>query len=186
MAHIEYEKGLSFTAYGYLEMARFYYLPEEEQKEVEAFKKEVEALNTKLRREYEENERKQTEERIRTGVPFVGMPESRIGDTTIGKPSSDIGHNKEMINGKVHSANLYSWYRGGDLIFTARCIDGEVYQVWDYRDDPIKPYQPKSGSKKVYEFPDYDDYLDAEDLYAWYYDDFYDYEEAEDALDGWD
>ena len=70
--------------------------------------------------------------------------------------------------------NLYDWYRNGQMIFSVRCLDGTVTEVWDYRDNPITPYKPKSGSRKVYDYPDYDDYLDAEDLYDWYYDDFYD------------
>ena len=82
--------------------------------------------------------------------------------------------------------NLYDWYRNGKRIYTVRCLDGEVIQVWDHRDNPITPYEPKSGSKKKYDTPDRDDYLDAEDFYDWYYDDFYDYEEAEEYLDDWE
>lgn len=67
-------------------------------------------------------------------VPYVGMLESGIGKTTLGEPESKIRHNKECINGKQYTANLYDFKRDGKVIFTARCVLGKVIQVWDDRD----------------------------------------------------
>ena len=183
---MEYERDYTYSAYDYLKKTHFRYLSEEQQQEIDAFRSELKRINDKKDRDWEAYERQLTEERIINGVPFVGMRESRIGDTTLGKPADEVRHNSEIKNNTLCHFNLYDWYRNGQIIFIARCLNGEVYQVWDYRSNPITPYQPKSGSKKKYEFPDYDYYLDAEDLYDWYYDDFYDYEEAEEYLDDWD
>ena len=136
-------------------------------------------------------------------TPFVGMPETRIGDSALGRPSSYIGHNKGSWHGFYTTANLYYFFRDGEpgRIFIARCMGGEVTEVFDYRDDPwviaddparpgrkASPQQaPSSGSKsgsksggKKYDTPDTSGFADAEDFYEFYRDDFYDLEDAED------
>lgn len=110
------------------------------------------------------------------------MSESEISNTSLGKPSSEIRHNNEMISGKIYTANLYDFYSGSNIVFTARCVRGKVTQVWDKRDAPVTPYIPKEKPKKEDDGDPYNakDYYDAEDFYEDNYDDFYDYEDAED------
>ncbi len=129
------------------------------------------------------------EEMIRTGVPFVGMSESRIADTSLGAPSETVRHNTELINNTFYTANIYDFLDGDTVIFTARCIEGEVTQVWDKRDSVSSSSTGSSsnsssssgsGSSSSKKDPyNASSYKHADDFYYDHYDDFYDYEEAE-------
>ena len=121
-------------------------------------------------------------------LPYVDMSEKYINDTVLGKPSSTVRHNREMINGQSLVANLYDYTRNGYVIFTARCINGEVYQVFDHRSDPYKQSSGSSSSsskksssstKKSDPFHA-SDYAHPDGFYYDNYDDFWDYEDAED------
>lgn len=71
------------------------------------------------------------------------MSENDINRTSLGKPSSEIRHNKECINGKQYTANLYDFYSGSDKIFTARCVQGMVKLMRVTKkgaESTIKPY----------------------------------------------
>jgi len=124
---------------------------------------------------------------VRTGVPFVGMSESDIAKTSLGAPSSNVRHNTEMISGQAYSATIYDFYDSDTRIFTARCVQGEVIQVWDYRDDltedgdtTTSSSKKSSGTTNSDNDPyNADSYSHAGDFYYDHYDDFYDYEEAE-------
>ncbi len=74
--------------------------------------------------------------------------------------------------------------KDGMVIFTARCVNGKVIQVWDERNSPHKPYGSYSGSgstnKKDDDPYNATDYAHPEDFYYDHYDDFFDYEDAED------
>ena len=114
-------------------------------------------------------------------LPYVGMPESRIYDTSLGAPDDEIRHNNEMIGGLQYTANLYDFKVNGWTVFIARCVNGEVTDIWDYRRDPLmstKHTAPPPGTYGDNEFDVYDYYM-PEDFYADHYDDFYDYYEAE-------
>ncbi len=125
-------------------------------------------------------------------VPYVGMPESKINSTSLGRASSEVRHNNEMIGGQVYVANLYDFKRNGVTIFTARCVQGKVIQVWDDRDRVTSSSsgtssgsssKSKSTSSEAdtpsdpYNVYDYDD---PDDFYYDNYDDFDGYEDAED------
>lgn len=123
-------------------------------------------------------------EQIKNGVPFVGMSESYIAKTSLGSPSAKVRHNTEVKNGNVYTANLYDFYNAdGKLIFTARCINGRVTEVWDTRDNPVS-WQSSDGnsSGRKYDEDEYNasDYDDPERFYEDHYDDFIDYYDAED------
>ena len=94
----------------------------------------------------------------------------------------------------------YRWKNNnGKTILYVECRDGVVTDVTKYWEDKYwtadgKPiysgtrsgYSSSSnGKKKVYNDDSYNvnDYYDAEDFYEDYYDDFYDYEDAEDYFD---
>ncbi len=81
--------------------------------------------------------------------------------------------------------NIYDFMRDNARIFTARCVEGTVIQVWDYRNDPIRPYIPKKSTTTDKEDDPYDvnDYSNEEDFYYDHYDDFFDYYDAEDYYD---
>lgn len=185
-----YESGDIEGAYHQMKHAgSLQYLPDERSAELE---REYRAFQEKVRREYavyqaekEKLEREAFEDRIVNGLPFVGMPESRIRDTTLGAPDPAVRHNTEMIRGQAHKANLYDWRVNGHRIFSARCIKGKVVQVWDERDkDTSKPYVPYQPKKKTssnrYDLYDVYDYDDPEDFYYDHEDEFEDYEDAED------
>ena len=132
----------------------------------------------------EEAERKRQEEWRKNGAPYVGMKESEITKTSIGRYSKTSGNYKG-----AKRCNLYYWFNSkGEQIYSVRCCDGEVIQVWDDRSDPrsfkvnsTKPYYNSSGSSSN-EDDEYNvkDYYSAEDFYDDHYDDFFDYYDAED------
>lgn len=124
--------------------------------------------------------------KIKNGVPYVGMRETEIGNTSLGAPDPVVRHNYETKHGNTYEANLYDFKKYGSVIFVARCVDGEVTEVWDYRNSPRSSYTPpkkKTTSKKESDARDdpYDvyDYADPEDFYDDNYADFWEYEEAE-------
>ena len=113
------------------------------------------------------------------------MSEKYINDTILGRPSDQVRHNNECIGGEQYRANLYDFMDGEHVIFTARCVRGQVTEVWDNRNsDFSRPaYHPStsSGTKDDDEDPYHaSDYYDAEDFYYDHYDDFFDFEDAED------
>lgn len=132
-------------------------------------------------------------EKVRTGVPYVGMWESQISKTSLGAPSSKVRHNTAMIDGQSYTANLYDFYEDGVRIFSVRCVQSKVIQVWDMRDkltqDIGNAANGSSGSTANQNHDDgetEDDPFDAasyshpDDFYYDHHDDFYDYEDAED------
>ncbi|MCD7882610.1 MAG: hypothetical protein LUI87_02710 [Lachnospiraceae bacterium] len=152
-----------------------------ESEALEQAKKEKEEKLAAQRQAYLENLSKQ--------LPYVGMYESYIGDTVLGEPSSTVRHNTEMINGQRYTANLYDFKSGGTTIFTARCVQGKVIQVWDKRDQVSSGSSSSSSgsgsssgkssgssSSDQYHASDYDD---PEEFYYDHYDDFDGYEDAE-------
>ncbi len=139
-AHIEYNSGRTVDAYYTLKDTDFRYQTLEQQRKISGFRNTLDSeyktyINRMIERQQQEYENK-----IVNGVPYVGMPESRIADTTLGKPSDKIRHNSEMINGQRYTANLYDFYRNGKRIFTARCIQGRVTEVWDERNNSTELY----------------------------------------------
>lgn len=151
---------------------------------------EINAFKEKFGKEYEEYLLEQARKReieedkkIRNSVPFVGMSESRINDTILGT-NYEIVHNSEYIKGEKVRANIYRFKKGNGIIFVARCLQGKVVKVIDYRDDPwvipnssSSSYKSKSDDDDPYNV---NDYSTPEDFYDDNYDDFWDYEEAED------
>lgn len=180
-AHEQYDAGRPVNAYFTMQDAGFRYQTEEQNAEIAAFKEMLrQAYNDSLALQAE-RDRQEYENRITNGVPYVGMPESRINDTSLGRPSDRVGHNSEMRNGEVYTANLYDFYRDGKRVFTARCVLGTVTEVWDYREEPLTPYVPDDGGKSAFDNePIVDGFSHPEDFYDWYRDDFFDYEDAED------
>ena len=154
----------------------------------EDFVREVEEQQEIARQEAKKAEEQRYKEQVRTGIPFVGMYESDIGKTTLGKPNGTPFHNYEMENGKPVEATVYEWIKDGYVVYSARCLYGTVEQVWDYRTKPWKKAKSSSTSiskssssstkKKEKDPLDVESYRNPEDFYDDNYYDFFDYEEA--------
>lgn len=180
-AHSQYDAGRSIDAYYTMQDARFLYQTEDQNAEISSFKailkQEYDAYISRMA----ERNRQEYENRITNGVPYVGMPESRINDTSLGRPSDKVRHNYQVKNGEQYLANLYDFYQNGKCVFTARCVQGTVTEVWDNRDNPQTPYVPSNGGGKAYDTgPSVNGFSNPEDFYDWYWDDFFDFEDAED------
>ena len=138
---------------------------------------------------YDEQQEKEYLQSLAKSLPYVGMSEKYINKTALGKPSSTVRHNREMVNGQSIVANLYDYTSNGYVIFTARCVNGVVTDVFDDRAHPYKQSsgsgsssssQKSSSSTKKSDPFHASDYAHPDDFYYDNYDDFWDYEDAED------
>lgn len=120
-------------------------------------------------------------EQLKKSLPYVGMSESKINGTVLGT-NYEIVHNYEWIKGERIRANVYRFKKGNAIIFVARCLNGRVDSISDYRDDPwvIRSTTPSKKSQKDDDPYNVNDYSNEEDFYYDNYDDFWDYEDAED------
>ena len=163
------------------------------------FKEKVDTAYREYQIKQEEERQKREEERRRQeeeayarklqGLPFVGLRESDIAKTSLGRPSPNIDYETKSENGTLKLVTFYRWEsRLNVVIFSARCIDGKVTHVWDHRDSPwYRSYPDTKASTKATPKPHApDDYLD-----SWSYDSFEDFfddceeffEDEEDAED---
>ena len=138
----------------------------------------------------DEQAEKALDNRIRRNKPFVGMPESRIDDSVLGKHSFSKSETyktgKQYYDTKWHelrdelkTRTTYTWkMKEQKIIFTAVCEDGIVVKVEQTEDKGKKNgYRP---GKTDYSEHYVDDFSDPEDFYDWYCEDFDSYEDAED------
>ena len=168
-AHISYDSGNLEAAYKELKYGTYENQPTERKQKMTAFKNRVEreynAYCEAERKRQQEQAEKEYRQKVRSGVPFVGMLESDISNTILGSPSPKTRGNHECINGKQYKATLYDFVENGYVAFTARCIQGKVTEVWDERDNPHKPYG-STGSKTIRKPSKLDSYDDGyEDIY---------------------
>ena len=186
-ANVAYINGDIQAAHDAMCFVNFKYQTTKQNEKIDAFKDKIEREFDEYLEEQRLEERRAYLKKVSSGVPFVGMYESDINSTILGKASSEIRHNYECINGKQYLANLYDFYNDSGKIFSARCVQGKVTEVWDYRDNPAwkesKSYS-SSGSNNSDDKEKEDPYgasdcSHPDDFYYDYYDDFYDYEEAE-------
>ncbi len=153
----------------------------------EQFLEEQKRRDEELRLRIEESER-QYYAKLKTKIPYEGMSETHINKTIMGK-YHDIDTSSKYGNTK------YYWKtNSGDIMLIVTCKEGKVTSIsrygWDYYWTadlkPIwngtNPYKNKksSSSKKKEDPYNVNDYSDPEDFYYDNYDDFWEYEEAED------
>lgn len=144
----------------------------------------------RAQKEYEKERQRKYLENLAKSVPYIGMSEEYIAKTSLGTPSL-IGHNRQVKNGDQLLANLYDYYnRNGEVIYSVRCVEGKITEIWDKRDNPVKPRntnttnKSSSSSEKKNKDPYHaSSFAHPDDFYEWYYDDFWDYEDAEDYWD---
>lgn len=187
-AQIDYANGEYKNAHRNASSLKFMHLSVEQDAAILASVEQIEAQYEAYMEQERIRQQVEFERSIRSGVPFVGMPESRIADTSLGTPSSKVRHNNQVKSDEIYRCNLYDFYIKGHLIFTARCMEGKVIQVWDSRNkvDASIPYPSSpSHSSSAHSNSGSDpyhaaDYSDEEDFYEDHWDDFFDFEDAED------
>lgn len=183
-AYSYYERGNVSSAYYALYRTKLNLLGPELKKDASAFLealKEEKEVYDKEQEEKAAQERAEYENKIRTGVPFVGLAENRISDTSLGKPDPNMRRTVGTYGGKDVIFYRYDYVRNKMIIYSAYCYNGKVVKVEDYRSSPIPTKKPSSssGSSSSYVYPDPKEFDDPSDFYYWYYDEFVDYEEAE-------
>lgn len=181
-AHSDYDRGDISSAYYDMKSAHFSHLSSKQEKSVNDFAAILKDEYDVYLKEKSEADAKAYRDRITYGVPYVGMLESEIMNTSLGAPSSNVRHNRAGINGEQYWANIYDFKSGNKTIFTARCVQGRVTEVWDDRNTTTVPYIPKKSTTQKADDDPYDvnDYSNEEDFYYDHYDDFFDYYDAED------
>ena len=202
LAQIEYNSESEYLAYmpavnSYLELIAKDYngeLCEEIKTFKENFKPQYEEylaerkhLDEELMRKAAESER-QFYAKLRTKIPYEGMSESDINKTI-------MGNYHEIDTSSKYGYTKYYWRTNyGEIMLIVTCKDRKVTSVsrygWGYfwTEDikPIwngtNPYKNKKSrsSRKKSDSYDVNEYSDPEDFYYDNYDDFWDYEEAED------
>lgn len=146
------------------------------------FKQEYDEYLIEKKRQSEERmkiEQEREVEKLKSFVPYVGMSENQINSTSLGK-YANLFHNTEIINGSAYTANIYEFKKGDNIVFRARCLLGKVSSISDLRDNSVKEWHTPKKNEKSKDSYNVDEYSSEEDFYDEYYDDFWDYEEAED------
>ena len=175
-----YESGSIASAYDRIDKITIRYDSDYISKQsVYDFKNRVQEEYKVYKHQMEIQKEQERENRITSGIPYVGMSESRIADTSLGSPSDNVRHNVAFQNGERYTANLYDFYKNGTRIFTARCVNGVITEVWDDRYTTTSSYKPNSKNNSKKSSPDANKFSNAEDFYDYYYDDFFDYYDAE-------
>lgn len=188
-AYVAYENGNVDNADMYLRLSAKY-RPERLWNEqtrafAETVAEEAEVLNARQRAEAAAElaaVRAAYQERVRTEPPFVGMYVRDIDNTPLGDGKiSD--HERRYVDGKLVDIYIYDYYdEDGEVIYSARTVDGEVTEVWPGGYDPPITF---SSPRRDYEEEEEDrfnasSYANEEDFYYDNYYDFFDYEEAAD------
>ena len=188
-AYVAYEDGDVDNADMYLRLSAKY-RPERRWNEqtrafAETVAEEAEVLNARQRAEAAAEAaavRAAYEERVRTEPPFVGMYVKDIDNTPLGDGKiSD--HERRYVDGKLVNIYIYDYYdEDGEVIYSARTVDGEVTEVWPGGYDPPITF---SSPRRDYEEEEEDrfnasSYANEEDFYYDNYYDFFDYEDAAD------
>ena len=189
-AHIAYERGDVDSAEIHLGLYANYCPEYRWSGETRAFAdtvtQEAEALAAQQRAEVAARkaaERAAYEERVRSGPPFVGMYIRYINDTALGEGRiSDI--ERRYVDGELTTIKIYDYYdEDGEVIYSARTVGGEVTEVWPGGYDPPITF---SSPRRDYEEEEEEDrfnassYANEEDFYYDNYYDFFDYEDAAD------
>lgn len=122
-------------------------------------------------------------ERLNERLPYVGMSERDINGTMLGS------YTKRFTYG---GKNAYTWQNSVGYYFYVYCRDGEVVEVRDCRDDPVKSIRfvsrPRASSTpNPYPGDIYGigSIRDAEELYEEYPDDFESIDEAEEYFNAY-
>lgn len=190
MAHLDYAQGDVEKAYHEMIWVDDYiydlsYLSDAQLEETRAFRKQLKNEAIGYRVEQLVREKEEAKARLRNRVPYPGMSEDDIAFTSLGSPNPGVSHDYETFRGEQFKVNRYTFTHKNRIIFEATCARGMVIRVSDLRDSAALPSRapaaPKPEADNAEEDPFHArDFIDAEDFYDEYYDDFYDFEDAED------
>lgn len=129
-------------------------------------------------------ERKTNESsRIIYDIPFYGMKESDVYNTSLGAPTeTELCHDYDLRSG---CRTKYIWQENGEQVFTALAKENKIISVWDGRQTYTHHYTTKKNysNDDPYRARDYDN---VDDFYDDNYGDFEDFDEAEDYYDDYD
>ena len=107
--------------------------------------------------------------------PYVGMYEEDINRTNYGSGSFVGEESVTDPDGVVRTRRTYIFYRNGEAVLHVTCIDGRVTHVYKYKTGK----STTSSGKTTSSGPDVSRFRNAEDFYDYYYDEFFDYYDAE-------
>ncbi|MBQ1734541.1 MAG: hypothetical protein II038_06640, partial [Lachnospiraceae bacterium] len=173
-AHQEYDSGRALTAYYTMQDARIYYISAEQKAEIDFFRQT-------LRSEYDTYIHEQAERRQREYERVQSLPFPSVGQY-VSKSQLDQmrweGNDNKTCD--VHTTKYLYTSRGG-----------EKYRLWVSDYNCIKKVVKllssssgsstgKTGTKSLDTCPSVDGFSNPEDFYDWYWDVFFDYEDAED------
>lgn len=200
LAQIEYNGEKSMVAvYEYLNLIPKSYSGELS-KEIKTFRENFQSeYDVYLAEEARKKAEREQEQRLsyKNKIPYVGMSETYISDTVMGKYHD---YESTLVGKGTRRQNIWHKYYwktdAGKTILIVTCVDDKVTSVLKYYDTTQwtsdgKPIYKQKGSSSSYNSSskksgtkksdpyNAKDYYDAEDFYDDYYDDFYDYEEAE-------
>lgn len=178
-AHTFYNKGNLSSAYSYVDD-----IPSKDfQKLLPQAERD---FCNKVMHEYRESKYAKEKEKS-YDMPYIGMWEGFINNSLLGKPGK-VKTNQYHMNRVSHVEKTYTFYKNGTIIYVVKCLDGRVSEISDLRyrlDSSGSSSGHSSGysgssSGSLVPSPDTKYFVDPEDFYDYYYDDFLDYEEAED------
>lgn len=184
-AHLFYAKGDLYRAKYALDRDIYAFLEGEDKKAFEAFKETLDSEYAAYEAQQDEKWWEQWRQQLanqqqgtssRPAAPYVGMSESRINDTELGRYSEErtTQNGRDLETWEVH---VYYWYKDGKTLYFATCAKGSVVNVGDYRDHP----KSRTGNRvDVTPYPDVSDFSNPEDFYDFYSEDFDGYWDAED------
>ena len=146
---------------------------------------------------HKESERKAAEElaayeaKVRSGLPFVGMPERYVSSTLLGEYSRCERNGTAYPDGRKTIGNLYYYKRNGKVYYCVFCTGGLVAEVYDNRDGnahyPGRLINGSTSNRSNTTTNSHDDsdpyhasdYPDEEEFYEEHWDDFFDIEDAD-------
>ena len=120
-------------------------------------------------------------------MPYIGMWEGYVNKTRLGEPGT-VKTNRYHRDRISHVEKIYKFYKDGKIIYVVKCLDGRVSEISNLRyrlsssgsSSGHSSGSSSSSSGSLVPSPDTKYFSDPEDFYDYYYDDFLDYEEAED------
>lgn len=190
-AHISYGRGEIDMAEFYMSNVNLDILSKKqrriEKKFIEQIDSEVDDYIAK-----KDKEEREYENKVKNGVPFVGMYEKDIDNTKLGTHTSvenQYLNSQNKDDKKIVYAKEYYFKDGDFIIFSAKCVNGRVTWVMDNREKYDEYLKAKKNANKNYHSGSYnpydsmDDYDDPED---YYYDNMDEYDDYGDAEDDWD
>lgn len=173
-AHQEYDSGRALTAYYTMQDARIYYISAEQKAEIDSFRQMLQSEYDAYIHEQAERRQKEYERVQSLPFPSVGQ---YVSKSQLDQMRWEGNDNKTC---DVHTTKYLYTSRGG-----------EKYRLWVSDYNCIKKVVKlsssssgsstgKTGTKSLDTGPSVDGFSNPEDFYDWYWDDFFDYEDAED------